>query len=156
MTTQINTDSQYLSRRFSLKELRFELKSAIANTHADCDDYGYWLWYQDTVKIAIDLKRKQQPMPKVKSGHIDVTVLKEKADIISIIESYGIELKKAGRNFKAICPFHTEKTPSFVANPDRQTWHCFGACNTGGDVLTFIQKIEGCDFKTAACKAGTL
>ncbi len=58
-------------------------------------------------------------------------------------------LKKAGRNFKALCPFHNEKTPSFVVYADEGTWHCFGACNTGGDVFTFLMKKENIDFGEA-------
>jgi len=77
-----------------------------------------------------------------------VDEIKERLDIVEVISEY-VPLKKAGRNFKALCPFHTEKTPSFIVFPDGQRWHCFGACGTGGDVFTFIQKIENVDFPQA-------
>lgn len=77
-----------------------------------------------------------------------VDEVKNRIDIIELISSY-VPLKKAGRNYKGICPFHAEKTPSFVVFPDTQTWHCFGACGTGGDVFRFIMQREGLDFSEA-------
>lgn len=73
--------------------------------------------------------------------------IKSKIDIVSFIESY-IPLKKAGRNFKALCPFHGEKSPSFVISPERQIWHCFG-CQKGGDIFTFMMEYERIDFSEA-------
>lgn len=78
----------------------------------------------------------------------DVELIKSKLDIVDFVSSY-ISLKKAGRNFKALCPFHSEKTPSFVVSPDRQSWHCFGSCAMGGDVITFYEKWENVDFLEA-------
>jgi DNA primase len=74
--------------------------------------------------------------------------VKQKTDIVEIIGQYT-SLKKAGRNFTALCPFHSEKNPSFFVYPEQQSWHCFGACNTGGDVFSFIMKKEGLDFGEA-------
>ncbi len=74
--------------------------------------------------------------------------VKARLDIVDVISDY-IDLKRSGRNYKALCPFHSEKTPSFVVFPDSQRWHCFGACNEGGDVFSFLMKHEGYDFRTA-------
>lgn len=75
----------------------------------------------------------------------DVARVREKIDIVSLISEY-IPLKKMGRNFKALCPFHTEKTPSFVVSPERQIWHCFGGCSKGGDAFTFLMEYEKLEF----------
>lgn len=69
------------------------------------------------------------------------------ADIVEIVNSY-IPLRKSGRNFKAICPFHHEKTPSFMVSSDKQIFHCFG-CGEGGNVFNFVMKYERLDFREA-------
>lgn len=85
-----------------------------------------------------------------------VAQVREKTDIVSLISSY-VSIKKTGHNFKSPCPFHTEKTPSFVVSPERQIWHCFG-CQRGGDCFAFLMQYENIEFPEAlrilAKKAG--
>lgn len=85
-----------------------------------------------------------------------VTQVREKIDIVSLISEY-LPVKKMGRNFKTNCPFHNEKTPSFVISPERQIWHCFG-CQKGGDAFAFLMEYESLEFPEAlrilAKKAG--
>src|SRR5882724_4680054 len=71
-------------------------------------------------------------------------------DIVEVIGSY-FPLKRAGANFKALCPFHQEKTPSFTVSPQRQTFHCFG-CGVGGSVFRFVMDYEHVDFPSAVRK----
>lgn len=74
----------------------------------------------------------------------------ELAKIKPIETLYGFEkIKSSGNRLFAICPFHSEKTGSFVIYKDSNTYHCFGACGSGGDSISFIMKLNGVDFKTA-------
>ncbi|MBI2858633.1 MAG: DNA primase [Chloroflexi bacterium] len=75
--------------------------------------------------------------------------IKQRIDIVDIMSLYGVKLEKSGRNLKAVCPFHSEKHGSFFVFPEQQRWHCFGACATGGDVISFVMKREGVDFAQA-------
>lgn len=77
-----------------------------------------------------------------------IAEIKERLDIVEIVGRY-VNLKRSGRTYKALCPFHQERTPSFVVFPHTGTWHCFGACSEGGDVFSFIMKIEGLNFAEA-------
>ena len=82
--------------------------------------------------------------------------IKDRIDIIDLISEY-VHLKKAGQNWKGLCPFHTEKTPSFTVSPAKQIFHCFG-CGVGGDIFTFLLRYENLTFPEAlsmlAKKAG--
>ena len=71
--------------------------------------------------------------------------IQDRLDIVEVISGY-LTMRRAGRNFKANCPFHGEKTPSFMVSPDKQIFHCFG-CGAGGNVFGFVMKIEKKDFR---------
>ncbi len=77
----------------------------------------------------------------------DTQPIKDRIDIVQLIQEY-VPLKKAGANWKANCPFHSEKSPSFMVHTEKQIWHCFG-CAKGGDIFSFIQEMEGLNFVEA-------
>ncbi len=74
--------------------------------------------------------------------------IKSRMDILDLVSNYAA-LQRSGRSYKANCPFHNERTPSFHVFPDRQTWRCFGACASGGDIFSFLMRVENLDFGEA-------
>ncbi|HYJ13780.1 MAG TPA: DNA primase [Thermomicrobiales bacterium] len=77
-----------------------------------------------------------------------VAEIRERIDVVDLVQSYVPSLKKTGRNYKGLCPFHQEKTPSFIVFPDSQNFHCFG-CGKGGDIFTFFMLVENIEFRDA-------
>lgn len=96
-------------------------------------------------------ERKFFPIPvargKIKPMSREADLIKQKLNVTDFLRSY-LRLVPAGKNFKALCPFHQEKTPSFIVSPDRQTWHCFG-CGEGGDIIKFVMRYENFEFPEA-------
>ena len=89
-------------------------------------------------------------------GSIPIQTIEQVAaanDIVEVIGSY-FPLKRAGASYKALCPFHQEKTPSFNVSPQRQSFHCFG-CGVGGSVFRFVMDYEHLDFPSAVKKLAT-
>ncbi|HLD30664.1 MAG TPA: DNA primase [Patescibacteria group bacterium] len=88
-----------------------------------------------------------------------VDEIKNRLDVVEIIQEYLPSLKQVGGNWKGLCPFHNEKTPSFMVSKEKQIWHCFG-CGEGGDIFTFVMKFENLEFpealKILAKKAGVI
>jgi DNA primase len=76
-----------------------------------------------------------------------VQQVKDRLSIVDVVSQY-VKLDRAGQNMRSRCPFHAERTPSFIVSPDRGTYHCFG-CGVGGDIFSFVEAIEGVDFKGA-------
>lgn len=77
----------------------------------------------------------------------EIEEIKQKLDIVDVVGQY-VQLKKSGKNYKGLCPFHGEKTPSFMVNQELQIFKCFG-CNEAGDLFSFVEKMEGYDFRQA-------
>lgn len=75
-------------------------------------------------------------------------LIRARINIVDLVSQYTA-LRRAGSRFKALCPFHQEKTPSFNVDPERGLWHCYGACSTGGDIFSFLMKAEGLTFREA-------
>lgn len=94
-------------------------------------------------------------MERMRGGRVPsetIERVREANDIVEFIGQY-VELKRAGRSFKGLCPFHDEKTPSFMVNPERQMYHCFG-CHKGGDVFSFLMEQDGSSFGEALRSLG--
>ena len=91
------------------------------------------------------LRRRSAPVNDLEFRQL-IERLKLSLPIEEVVGSRVPGLKPAGSNWKACCPFHEEKTPSFVVTPARGTWHCFGSCSEGGDAISFVQKFDGLTF----------
>lgn len=86
-------------------------------------------------------------MPRIPGDELER--LKREVSLVRLIEASGVSLEKRGRDFVGRCPFHEDRTPSFVVSPEKNLWNCLGACGAGGDVIAFVMKAEGVSFRHA-------
>ena len=86
-------------------------------------------------------------MARIPNNELDK--LKSEVSLVRLVESSGIELKKHGKDYLGLCPFHDDKEPSLVISPDKNLWHCLGACAEGGDVIQWVMKRQGVSFRHA-------
>ena len=86
-------------------------------------------------------------MARIPNNELDR--LKHEVSLVRLVESSGIELKKHGKDYLGLCPFHDDKEPSLVISPDKNLWHCLGACSEGGDVIQWVMKRQGVSFRHA-------
>lgn len=75
--------------------------------------------------------------------------IKQEVSLVRLVESFGVTLKKHGKDYIGHCPFHDDKTPSFVVSPETNLWHCLGACGVGGSVIDWVMKTQGVSFRHA-------
>src|SRR5215475_17217 len=85
--------------------------------------------------------------PMIEQSEIDR--IKRETDLVKLVESSGVNLKRKGKQFPGLCPFHDDHEPSLIVDPKKQLWNCLGACSEGGDVYKWVMKRDGIDFKTA-------
>jgi hypothetical protein len=155
-------DVYYLANTFTPVELRNELHAAEIHTKVqqvfvgtpyDDGDRFPWDDFADACQRAIEAQRaaapRERPAARSGRGRTDAAEVKARTDIVAVISRYT-RLRKSGHNrFTGLCPLHDDHNPSLTVYADKQTWHCFGACNTGGDVISFIQTVENTDFRGA-------
>lgn len=91
-------------------------------------------------------------MPRIPAA--ELARLKANTDLPAFLRARGIELKPHGADLVGRCPFHDDKTPSLVVTPQKGLWHCMGACQTGGDIVSFVMKAEGLSFRDAVARLG--
>ena len=157
-------DIKYLLEHLSENQLQAELRShsylralEVSRRWPEFLDSSQstLLAFGEAVKSALNILQQKKPKPEDIKGFIDVAELKNRVDILTVASSYT-HLRKTGRSHLGLCPIHSEKTPSFHVYQDQQSWYCFGACQSGGDVISLIQAIEKVDFKTALTILETL
>lgn len=153
-------DVEYVLSKFNLPQLRRELRTAdvqasVCRQYHDPAEY-YWKDYAGAIKLAINIARTESPgskwdsrlKPRSKKGGgwlPRASDVKARYDVVDVISQY-VDLHKAGRNFKGLCPFHNDIDPSLMIYPDNQRWRCY-SCNIGGDVINFTMHYHNMDFK---------
>lgn len=144
-------DAELANNRFTLEELKQELhnadiQQAVSKSFGEDQVENYWFQYKGLVELLyygrrwirrLAIKREEHGQNKRPS----IEEIKEATDIVDVISPY-VELRKMGKRLYGLCPFHNDHHPSFYVDPEKQQWHCFGACNNGGDVIDFLKLAE--------------
>jgi hypothetical protein len=148
------SDIDYLCTHFSNEQLRIEVRNAYKHLNGE-NDWKVRYFYDEYItacKLALNiLGSYPRVIYKFTQPRESIESIKSRYDLVDYISQY-VNLKKAGQRYYGICPFHSEKQPSFVIYANQQTWHCFGACNLGGDLITFVMKYENLTIKDAILK----
>ncbi|MFC1873883.1 CHC2 zinc finger domain-containing protein [Chloroflexota bacterium] len=146
-------DSGNAIQRFSIPELRrhihrCNINASVAGFLGNEEEAGFHRWLSETMQAALHIllshpKTSSQGETRTKT----IQDIKSNTNIVEIASHY-LPLRKSGKRFTGLCPFHSEKHPSFTVYPENQSWYCF-SCNRGGDVIDFIRLIENTDFQSA-------
>lgn len=153
-------DINYLANNLSLHQLTKEMYAAQEHIGEAFDDNNsklamFWADYADACQIAIDIQKSivfEVHSDNPQQRHYEtIESIKARYDIVDYIGQF-VKLKKSGKVYKGLCPFHSEKSPSFMVYQKEQHWHCFGGCNRGGDVITFVALYNRIDVKSAIRK----
>lgn len=91
----------------------------------------------------------EEPRPMARIPDEQIDCLKQEVSLVRLVESQGIALKKHGKDYLGLCPFHDDREPSLVISPEKNLWHCLGACGEGGDVISWMMKSQGVSFRHA-------
>jgi hypothetical protein len=138
-------DVDYLATHFSVPQLRRETLATICEEWADD--------FRKACRLAIEIIKSYEPkqVPVPGKQYENAESIKARYDIVDYINQYT-RLRKSGNRLTGLCPFHSEKNPSFFVFPNEQRWHCFGACNTGGSIIDFVMKLDNITLKEALIK----
>lgn len=159
MTAVFDSDDiNYLISHFNIDQLRVqknnaEKKAALAFTEHDREKENFYKDFAECAKLAIAILQSNQPKIKSKFNikYESIEYIKSRYDLVDYIGQYT-RLRKTGNKFMGMCPLHADKrTASFVIYPNN-TWHCFGACNSGGSIIDFVMKYENLDLKATLSK----
>lgn len=142
-------DIDYLTVYLSSEQLKREIHHAdnqvgVAKIFGEDAQESYWLDFKESCELALDIRKSAQAKERIGKSSISILAVKETNDIADVISRYT-RLRKYGKRLRGLCPLHNDKEPSLIVYPDQQKWHCFGACNTGGDVVDFIKLAENLD-----------
>ncbi len=150
-------DIGYLINNFSIDQLRHEISNCFKRLNGE-NDWKWRAYYNDFIEscqLAIHIIEWYEPKPisqsNIKTPKESIESIKSRYDLVEYI-GCSVRLKKSGANFQGLCPFHSEKKGSFFVYPKSQTWHCFGACNKGGDLISFVMAYDHVDIKGAINK----